>query len=174
METMQNSVCGCQTATEKSKSASIDCCSSNGEGNNACQMLSDPKWIKENIEYFPVGFAIENGIFKDISPKEAHQMIQEHSQDQNFVILDVKTEPEYLKTHLSDSRHIDFFSPSFKDSLFGLEKNKIYIVICTFGIRSEIAMILMKKMGFKEVYNVLGGDERWIAEGIPYGTSKDI
>ena len=64
---------------------------------------------------------------------------------------------------------MDFFSKSFKDDLFLLDKNKIYIVICKVGIRSEITMNLMKKMGFKEVYNVLGGDDRWIAEEIPYG-----
>jgi len=142
--------------------------SANSGGDYACNQLSDPKWIKQNIEYFPIGFAAEKGIYKDISPKETHQMIQEHSQDQNFVVLDVKTEGEYLKNHLSNSKLFDFFSPSFKDDLFRLDKNKIYIVICKIGIRSEIAMNLMKKMGFTEVYNVLGGDDRWFAEEIPY------
>ncbi|MBU1342546.1 MAG: rhodanese-like domain-containing protein [Proteobacteria bacterium] len=168
METMQNNSCGCQAVTEESKPASSECYSSNSDCDYACNKLSDPKWSKENMEYFPAGFAAENGIFKDISPKETHQMIQERNQDQNLVVLDVKTEQEYFKIHLSDSRSMDFFSKSFKDDLFLLDKNKIYIVICKVGIRSEIAMNLMKKMGFKEVYNVLGGDERWIAQEIPY------
>ncbi len=166
MKTIENNSCGCQAIAEESKTADSECCSPNGDGDNACQKLSDPKWIKENIEYFPAGFAVENGIFKDISPKETYQMIQEHSQ--YLVVLDVKTEQEYLKNHLPDSKFIDFFSPSFKDDLFGLEKNKIYIVICKVGVRSEIAMNLMKKMGFKEVYNVLGGYDRWFSEEIPY------
>jgi rhodanese-related sulfurtransferase len=168
METMQNSSCGCQTISEEPRSTGSESCSSNGGSKNACQMLSDPKWIKANLEYFPAGFAVENGIFKDISPTETLQMIQKHSQDQNFVVLDVKTEQEYIKNHLPASMLIDFFSPSFKDDLFRLDKNKIYIVICKMGVRSEIAMNLMKKMGFKEVYNVLGGDDRWFAEEIPY------
>jgi len=63
---------------------------------------------------------------------------------------------------------IDFFSRSFKDDLFLLDNNKTYVVICKVGIRSEIAMNLMIKMGFKEVYNVLGGDDRWIAQETPY------
>jgi len=168
METMQNNPCSCQTVTKESKPTSSECCSSNGDGDNACQMLSDPKWNKENMEYFPVGFAVENGVFKDISPKETHQMIQEYGQDQNLVVLDVKTKQEYLENHLSGSKLIDFFSSSFRDDLFRLDKNKIYIVICKIGVRSEIAMKLMKKMGFKEVYNVLGGDNRWFAEEIPY------
>lgn len=168
METMQKNSCGCQSAKKGSNPTSSERYSSNGDGNIACQMLSDPKWIKENMAYFPVGFAVENGIFKDISPKETHQMVQEYGQDENLVVLDVKTEQEYLTNHLSDSKHIDFFSSSFKDDLFRLDKNKIYIVICKVGIRSEIAMKLMKKMGFKEVYNVFGGDDRWFAEEIPY------
>ncbi len=170
METIQNSSCGCDSITDDSKSRSSACCSSddNGNGGYACQKLSDPKWIKENMEYFPAGFAVENGIFQDISPTQTHKMIQEHYQDKNLVILDVKTEQEYLENHLSDSKSMDFFAGSFKDDLFDLDKNKTYAVICKIGVRSEIAMNLMKKMGFSEVYNVLGGDERWFAEEIPY------
>jgi len=170
METVQNSSCGCESITNDSKSTSSACCSPDGNGNggNACQKLSDPKWVKENMEYFPAGFAVENGIFEDISPTQTHKMIQEHSQDQNLVILDVKTEQEYLENHLSGSKSMDFFAGSFKDDLFSLDKHKTYIVICKVGVRSEIAMNLMKKMGFSEVYNVLGGDERWFAEEIPY------
>ena len=168
METMQNASCGCQTATEESKSTSSGCNSPDSGGDYVCNQLSNPKWIKQNIEYFPIGFAAEKGNYKDISPKQTHQMILEHSQDQNLVILDVKTEGEYLNNHLPNSKLFDFFSLSFKDDLFRLDKNKIYIVICKIGIRSEIAMNLMKKMGFKEVYNVLGGDDRWFAEEIPY------
>ncbi len=165
---MQSSSCGCQTMTEESKSIGSGGCSPDGGRVSACEKLSDPKWIKENLEYFPAGFAVENGIFKDISPEETRKMIQEHSQDQNFVILDVKTEQEHLIHHLPNSRLVDFFSTSFKDDLFALDKSKLYILICEVGVRSEIAMKLMKKMGFIEVYNVLGGDSRWLSEEIPY------
>jgi len=168
METMQNSSCGCQEVIEEPISEENECCSSSSDCDYACNKLSDPEWIKGNMEYFPAGFAAKNGIFKDISPKETHQMIQEHKQDNTFIILDVKTKQEYLKIHLTGSMSMDFFSKPFKDDLFLLDKNKTYIVICKVGIRSGIAMNLMKKMGFKEVYNVLGGDDRWIAEEIPY------
>jgi len=131
-------------------------------------MLSDPEWIKENMEYFPAGFEDKNGVFKNITPEETYQIFQEHKKDNDFIVLDVKTKQEYLKTHLTGSMSIDFFSRSFKDDLFLLDNNKTYVVICKVGIRSEIAMNLMIKMGFKEVYNVLGGDDRWIAQETPY------
>ncbi|MCP4023145.1 MAG: rhodanese-like domain-containing protein [Desulfobacteraceae bacterium] len=168
MDTIQNNSCGCGTVTEKPGSSDNGCCSSGNEGEYACNTLSDPEWIQKNFEYFPSGFAVEKGIFKDISPEQADQMIQDNSQDQNLAVLDVKTEQEYQNNHVSGSTQMDFFSSTFKDDLFGLDKDKVYIIICKVGIRSEIAMKLMKKMGFKEVYNVLGGDDRWIAQEIPH------
>lgn len=164
MITIKENSCCSQPVTEESNSQ----CGSSGCGNdNSCGLFSDPRWVQENIEYFPVGFAAENGIFKNISPRETHQMIQDHAQNQNLVVLDVKTKQEYLQYHLSNSKLLDFFSPTFKDDLFSLDKNKIYIVICTVGFRSEMAMKIMKKMGFNKVYNVVGGDRRWAAEEIP-------
>ncbi len=167
METIQNNSCGCGTATQKATPDSSGCCSSDNTEGYACNKMSDPEWIQENIEYFPSGFSVENGIFKDISPIQAYQMIQDCGHDQDVTVIDVKTEPEYLNKHLSGSTHMDFFTSTFKDDLFELDKDKMYIIICKMGIRSEIAMNLMKKMGFKEVYNILGGDDRWAAEEIP-------
>ncbi len=167
METIQNNSCGCRTATQKATPDSSECCSSDNTEGYACNKMSDPEWIRENLEYFPSGFSVENGIFKDISPMQANEMIQDCGHDQDVTVLDVKTEPEYLNKHLSSSTHMDFFSSTFKDDLFELDKDKMYIIICKIGLRSEIAMNLMKKMGFKEVYNVLGGDDRWEAEEVP-------
>lgn len=168
METMQSNSCCCETDGQEAKSESFENCFNNNTCNNAGQKMSDPDWIKANIEYFPPGFKAENGIFKNISPGDALQMIQGNGRDQNLVVIDVKTEHEFNHKHLSGSRLIDFFSTSFKDDLFDLDKTKTYIMICKVGVRSEIAMKLMEKMGFKEVYNVSGGDERWFAEEIPY------
>ncbi len=166
-----NNACGCQAGTEEANSIGSDSSSSKG---SPCQMFSDPNWIKDNMMYFPAGYEADNGISKDITPMETLEMLQEGSQDKRIVILDVKTEQEYLDYHLSDSRHMDFFSSTFKDDLFQLDKNEIYIVICKVGVRSEIAMKLMKKMGFTEVYNVMGGDDRWFAEELPDGRENQL
>lgn len=166
MKTIQDNTCECTTATEGSNSIKQKSCSSSSDKQYACNKLSDPDWIRENIEYFPAGFAASKGIFKNISPKETYQMIQGKNK---YIILDVKTKQEYRQKHLSRSPNIDFFSSTFKDELFCLDKDTCYFVICKIGVRSEIAMNIMKKMGFKEVYNVIGGDDRWIAEEIPYG-----
>lgn len=133
----------------------------------ACEKFSDPYWIKANIEYFPTGFAHQNGVFKNISPEETVALLKKGSSKSKFTIIDVKTEQEFLQTHLHGALHIDFFSSTFKDDLFNLDKTMPYIIICKIGVRSEITMNLMKKMGFQEVYNVIGGDERWEAEKLP-------
>ncbi len=167
MEKTQNNSCGCGTPTQEETSGGNECCSSTGTEGYACNKMSDPEWIQENIEYFPSGFSAENSISKDITPIEAYQMVEDSALDQEVTVLDVKTEPEYLKKHLSGSIHLDFFSSSFKDDLFELDKNEKYVVICKVGFRSDITMTLMKKMGFKVVYNVLGGDDRWESEDVP-------
>ena len=167
MKKIQDNSCKCQTVSGESKSR--ESCSSGNDEPYACNKFSDPDWIKENIEYFPAGFAAPEGIFKNIFPKEAYQMLQQNPHRFNSTILDVKTRQEYRQRHLPGSLNMDFFSPTFKDELFSLDKEKCYVVICKIGVRSETTMNVMKKMGFNEVYNVTGGDDRWIAEEIPYG-----
>ncbi len=172
MKKTLTSSCGCQTASEPSQPAGDQSGSNCGDASYACDKFTDPKWIKLNIDYFPVGFEARNGRFENLSPKETVKVIRKTSNTQSCVILDVKTEQEYDRLHLPGSIHLDFFSPTFKDDLFSLDKETSYVVICKIGMRSEITMNLMKKMGFKHVYNVIGGDDRWTDEEIPGHTSQ--
>jgi len=48
-----------------------------------------------------------------------------------------------------------------------LNKNKIYLIYCRSGRRSENALNMMKELDFREVYNMLGGINSWKAEGLP-------
>ena len=48
-------------------------------------------------------------ILKDITPEEAHALIQKHQDDENFVILDVRTPKEFTQAHIKDAKNIDYF-----------------------------------------------------------------
>ncbi len=168
MQTIQDNACDCQMAVKGSNSKTDEACTSCNDEQYACNKFSDPDWIQKNIEYFPAGFESPDGEFKNIPPKEAYILLRHSINEEKTLVLDVKTEQEYHQKHLSGSLNLDFFSSKFKDDLFNLDKEKCYVVICKIGMRSEIAMNIMKKMGFKQVYNVIGGDDRWLSEGIPY------
>lgn len=172
MEKEKRQGCDCRTIIPESVSADIEGASHCNCESYACDRFHDPKWLKINIDYFPAGFEAPEGIFRNISPSEASRMLIRDPHGIRW--LDVKTEAEFRARHLPGSLNLDFFSPTFKDDLFALDKGARYVVICKIGMRSEIAMNLMRKMGFVEVYNVAGGDDRWEAEEIPYGESRPV
>ncbi len=103
----------------------------------------------------------------DITPKEAFDLIQNNSENKNFSIIDVRTPEEYANGYIENSTNIIYNSNSFIDEVNQLDKNKTYLVYCRLGRRSRKAVNIMKELGIKEVYNMVGGITRWEAEGLP-------
>ena len=82
-----------------------------------------------------------------------------------LVILDVRTPQEYSSGHLNGSINLDFKSPSFSDQIARLDQNKAYLLYCRTGIRSARVLLLMKSLGFMNLYNLTKGIEQWQKEG---------
>lgn len=111
-------------------------------------------------------------VFENITPQEAHSLIQSYNQGcpcrrENFIILDVRTPPEYAKGHIKDAINLNYYSDNFKDKLDQLDKSKTYLVYCRSGHRSGKTLDIMEKLGFTKVYNLLGGVVQWEKEGLP-------
>ena len=70
------------------------------------------------------------------------------------IILDVRTAEEFHAGHLIGARNLDWFQPSFKETIAQYDKNASYKVYCRSGNRSGQAMQLMKSLGFNDVENV--------------------
>ncbi len=77
----------------------------------------------------------------------------------NYIILDVRTPEEFQEQHLKNAINIDFYDSNFEQQLQKLDKNKRYVIYCRSGARSAIVLKWMKKLGFKEVYNIVNGIE---------------
>jgi len=107
-------------------------------------------------------------ISKDVFPSEAFRLIKEKKDNGDPVILDVCTPREFAKAHLENAINLNFFSRSFKGQLNALDKGKTYFVYCKVGGRSKLARKQMKKLGFKHVYNIVGGTLLWEEEGLPF------
>jgi rhodanese-related sulfurtransferase len=106
-------------------------------------------------------------IFQQISPEEANKLIQQHREDPNFIILDVRTPGEFQSGHVNDAINIDFYSKTFRDKLNKLNKDNIYLIYCRSGNRSNKTLDMMKSLRFTHAYNMVGGITRWIAQELP-------
>jgi len=106
---------------------------------------------------------------QDISVDEAKDLIDRNTNSTEFVILDVRTPSEYAQGHIAGAVNLDYYA-SFENSLFALDKNKTYLGYCRSGNRSVSASQLMVDNGFTSIYNMLGGINVWIANGLPLAT----
>lgn len=92
-------------------------------------------------------------ILKNISAEEMKKIISE----KQVIILDIRTLEEFKEGHINKAVNIDFYSKDFESNLDKLDKSKVYIIYCRSGNRSGMALKIMEKLKFTEVYNVLGG-----------------
>jgi len=116
----------------------------------------------------------EECMVKQLSPTECRDLVgrlsgipsQDISSDAKcLVILDVRTPPEYICGHLFGSINLDFKSHSFRDQIAKLDRNNAYLLYCRTGRRSARAVMLMRSLGFSELYNLTKGIEQWQREG---------
>jgi len=103
-------------------------------------------------------------VAKNISTDEFQEKIKSID---GILVLDVRTPEEVATGAIEGSTHLDIYSPKFKETLERMDKDKPTMVYCAVGGRSGQAMEIMKKMGFKEVYNLSGGIRAWKNEGKP-------
>ena len=116
----------------------------------------------------------EKQIVKQMSPWECRDLVERFSgppfrdtstDSKCLVILDVRTPQEWGFGHLKGSINLDFKSPSFRDQIARLDRGNAYLIYCRTGVRSARALLLMRALGFKELYNLTKGIEQWQREG---------
>ena len=84
-----------------------------------------------------------------------------------YTLLDVRTGDEYAAGHLKNALQADYYqTQQFSDYLETLNKNSMYLIYCRTGIRSGKAMQVMQDKGFKNVSDLAGGYNAWVAENL--------
>ncbi len=81
--------------------------------------------------------------------------------DPDAVLIDVRTQGEYISGHIPNSKLIDLMNPQFLQEIEKLDKTKNYYVYCRSGNRSYHAGLAMLRMGFQTVYNLQNGILDW-------------
>jgi rhodanese-related sulfurtransferase len=111
-------------------------------------------------------FTAEN-IYGRLTTLQCDSMVKANETNPNFVILDVRTESEWLSDHLYGSIFRSTGDPNFDSLLDELPKHKTFLLHCRSGSRSAAAFTKMKEKGFAEVYEMIGGILAWEDKGLP-------
>ncbi len=95
-----------------------------------------------------------------ISPEELNKV------NTDILLIDVRTPEEYASGHLENSVNIDYKAGNFKELIAELDTNQDVYVYCKVGGRSNNSAKMMKKMGFKKIYDLEGGIRNWEKNGL--------
>ena len=93
----------------------------------------------------------------NLTVDQSLELIRHRHKDPQFVVIDIRRDYEYASLHVVNSLNIDYYASSFEAQLDALDNNKTYLIYCRTGSRSGNTMPTMRDLGFKEVYNMLGG-----------------
>ena len=106
----------------------------------------------------------------EISPDEVKEKFDA---DEDFVLLDVREQDEWVKSHISGAeylgkgileRDIETEHPNAHQEL---------ILYCGGGFRSALAADNLQKMGYDNVKSLAGGFRSWTEAGYPIEKNED-
>lgn len=102
--------------------------------------------------------------YKQITPAEAKEIMDT---EQNYIILDVRTEEEFAEGHVKDAILIPDTEITEKAEGILTDKEQQILVYCRSGRRSKNAANQLVELGYSNVKE-FGGIIDW-----PYGTTKE-
>jgi UPF0176 protein len=114
---------------------------------------------------------------KHLNPQQVHQLVEERGDE--VIFFDGRNAHEaavgrFKNAVLPNAHYTRDFATELADPKYNAIKNKPVVTYCTGGIRCEVLSMLMKKQGFKEVYQIDGGivkyGEKYGDEGLWEGS----
>ena len=99
--------------------------------------------------------------YRKVSPEEAKKLMET---EKDYVVLDVRTEKEFLNDHLPDAILIPDYDIEQKAESLLTDKNQLIMVYCRSGNRSYKASQKLVDLGYTNIKD-LGGIKEW-----PYET----
>jgi len=93
---------------------------------------------------------------------DQQQWWEDAQQDENAVILDVRTQEEWNDGIIPGAITIDYYKgQGFIEEVEQLDKSKNYYIYCRSGARSGNACGIFNQLGFENAYNLSGGIMQW-------------
>jgi hydroxyacylglutathione hydrolase len=84
-------------------------------------------------------------------------------------VLDVRDDMEWNEKHISGAHHT--FVGYLEEQVPTLPKDAALVVHCSVGHRSALACSILRRLGYRRIYNMLGGLTAWEALGLPLETA---
>lgn len=91
---------------------------------------------------------------EDIDIKEMMEILKTND---NAILLDVRSIQEYNEGHIMGSINIPLYDLTKNVNSQIKDREKTIIVYCSSGIRSRKAIQILKRLGYKNLYNIEGG-----------------
>jgi glyoxylase-like metal-dependent hydrolase (beta-lactamase superfamily II)/rhodanese-related sulfurtransferase len=88
---------------------------------------------------------------------EADELAMDIPHDDNLVVVDVRTEPEFADGHVKGAQNIPLAEMTDIATIANFEDNQNLYIHCGGGYRSVIAASLIKCQGVHNLRNILGG-----------------
>jgi len=86
-------------------------------------------------------------------------------QDNDYILVDVRTIEEYESGHIQDAVNFDFYSESFQNDILSLDKSSSIILYCKTQNRSAKTANYLKENGYNEITVIEGGINSWVKNG---------
>jgi rhodanese-related sulfurtransferase len=101
-----------------------------------------------------------------VTPQQAVEL----AQDDDVIVIDVRTPEEFAQGHLEGAELIDFNGADFDAQIAELDPDQQYLVYCRSDNRSGQAVAAMAAIGVDRVWDMDGGIVAYQAAGLPIVT----
>ncbi|HEX7707106.1 MAG TPA: rhodanese-like domain-containing protein [Thermoanaerobaculia bacterium] len=98
----------------------------------------------------------------DITPAEVAEKL---SKGEALQLIDVREPYEWSAGHIEGAEHVPL--AQLPQKLAQLDRDRVTVMICRSGGRSERARQYLRQAGFEQVLNMTGGMQRWAREVDP-------
>ncbi len=113
---------------------------------------------------------VKSGYELDYIPQISAAELADLRQKENVAILDVRESAEVEGGAIKDSIRIPLGQLSGRTG--ELDREKLLVVHCKGGYRSSIATSILRRAGFRDIANLTGGYDAWLARKSEMASSK--
>lgn len=100
--------------------------------------------------------------YEKLPPAEYAERLRDSS---DYYLIDVRTPGEYRKAHIANATNFSYLAFHFGRDVDSLARDKTVFLYCHTCHRSPFAARIMKRKGFRRVYDMKGGYQKWAKSG---------
>ncbi len=130
--------------------------------------------IENVIGYLEGGVAgwIDGGLELDYIPQITGAELVELREKETVAVLDVREPGELAGGVIEGSVNIPLGQLSGR--VEELDRQRLLVVHCAGGYRSSVATSLLRRAGFRDVANLIGGFDAWKAANLPFSVPDNV